>query len=169
MKVPFFPHLLGNVMIALKSIWSWKRDSGVLSRGCQNWWYRGLLSWKRRRGLWFLRLNIFRFIDLSWGSNNEGNKLLARDLCCGTVRLSVSWTGLSFKDCNKLWTNGFGGWFGKTTGESGEEEEERRLIISGSVGNFESSGDKGRSQSNPFSTESSLWCSSKKSGWSSGF
>ena len=50
--------------------------------------------------------------------------------------------GVFVKDWKNLSTNGFGGCSGKTTGEIGKEEEERRVITSGSLGKFKSSSDK---------------------------
>ena len=73
---------------------------------------------------------------------NEGNRILISDSCREVVGLSLNWIGLSVKDWRPLSTNGFGGWFGKATGEMGEEEE-KRVIKSGSVDKFKSSGDKG--------------------------
>ena len=98
--------------------------------------------------------------------NNKGNRILTWDSCREVAGWSVDWIGVFVKDWRNLSTNGFGGWFGKATGEIGEEEE-RRVIISGSVGNLKSSGDKCWSQSIPFNSKSSSSCSRKGSGWSS--
>ena len=97
-------------------------------------------------------------------SNIQGNKILARDSCSETVGSSRNWTGFYDKDWKNLSTNGFGSSSGKTTGEMAEEEEEGKVKLPGSVGNFKSSGDKGWSQSNPLSSESNSSCSSKESG-----
>ena len=97
---------------------------------------------------------------------NGCSKVLTRDYCREVVGWSVNWIGLFVKEWRTLSTNGFRGWSGKATGKIGEEEEEIRVLISGTVGNFKSRGDKSWSQSIPFSSESSSSWFSKGSGWS---
>ena len=159
--ITFFSLLFENLLISLKWIWSWKSCPSVLIRCSQSCWYRAESSWWRGIRLWFLRLG---FIRLNLELYNEDNRILTRDTCFEFAGWSVNWIGVFVKDWGKLSTNGFGGWFGKATGEIGEEEE-RRAILSGSVGKFKSSGDKGWSQS----SASSSSCSSKGSGSSSEF
>ena len=141
LKVTLSPFLCKTLLIVLKYLWSWERGSDVLSRGSQNCRIRGLSSWRGGEGR--VGCDSSYWIILGWAlkSNNEGNKISARDSCGGTVGLSVNGIGLSVKDWKILSFNGFGGWSCKTTGEIGGEEEESRVIRSGSVGNFESSGD----------------------------
>ena len=98
--------------------------------------------------------------------HNEGKKILTPDSCREVAGWSINWIGVFVRDWRNLSTNGFGCWFGEATGEIGEEEESK-VKISGSVGKFKLSGDKGWSQSIPLSSESSSSYSRKGSGWSS--
>ena len=102
--------------------------------------------------------------DWALEPHSDGNKILTRDSCRGVAGWSVNWIGVFVRLWRNLSTSGFGGWLGKATGEI-RRGEESRVIISGSVGKFISSGDKGWSQLIPLSSESSSSCSSKGSGW----